>query len=159
MRNNRGFTLIELMVTIAVLAIIVAMAVPFFGDMLSRQNLNKSAQELVSIMNEARAKAVLERRVITVNLRTTNVADTNNQLNWKPTGNAVLRSGNPTVILFGITGGVFIPDPSNPPSVIPATTDTSFMVCDTATGTNRKSKTITVSRMGTIQMIAEGACS
>ncbi len=41
MQFFRGFTLIELMVTIAVLAIIVMMAAPSFGNMLAQQNLKK----------------------------------------------------------------------------------------------------------------------
>jgi len=34
MQKNRGFTLIELMVTIAVLAIVASIAAPTFGDLL-----------------------------------------------------------------------------------------------------------------------------
>ena len=41
MKKIQGFTLIELMVTIAVLAIIAMMAAPTFGDMLDKQNLNR----------------------------------------------------------------------------------------------------------------------
>ena len=55
--KHKGFTLIELMVTIAVMAIIAMMAAPSFGDMLQRQNLNKSTKELVATLNQARAKA------------------------------------------------------------------------------------------------------
>ena len=63
-KKNHGFTLIELMVTIAVMAIIATMAAPSFGNMLNRQDLNKSSQELIAILNKARSVAVLERRVV-----------------------------------------------------------------------------------------------
>lgn len=52
------------MVTIAVMAIIATMAAPSFGNMLNRQDLNKSSQELIAILNKARSVAVLERRVV-----------------------------------------------------------------------------------------------
>lgn len=37
-RKEQGFTLIELMVTIAVMAIIAMMAAPSFGDLVARKN-------------------------------------------------------------------------------------------------------------------------
>ena len=40
MKKNNGFTLIEMMVTIAIFAIIAAMAAPAFGKMVTRQKLN-----------------------------------------------------------------------------------------------------------------------
>ncbi|WP_373350684.1 Tfp pilus assembly protein FimT/FimU [Acinetobacter bereziniae] len=160
MRNNRGFTLVELMVTIAVLAIIASFAIPAFGDMLEKQNLKKSTEELIVVMNKARSKAVLERRPqVKVNLApSADAVDTEEELNWRPSGKSVLKIGSPTTIQFGITGGVFIPDSDHPSSVSPATADTIFTICSTNIGTNKKSKTITVSRMGTIQIITEGAC-
>ena len=145
MRTERGFTLIELMITIAIMAIIATMAAPSFGDMMLRQNLNRSTQELIATVNEARAQAVLERREVTVRLNTTPVANTVTQLNWKPEGKAVLKAGSATSIVFQLTGGVK-----------DATNDTSFVVCDKLGGA--KSKTISVSKMGTIQQVVEGAC-
>lgn len=160
MQNNRGFTLIELMVTIAVLAIVASIAAPSFGDMLEKQNLKKSAEELIVVMNKARSKAVIERRpYVTVNLAPlANAVDTNEELNWRPSGKSVLKTGSPTTIQFGITGGVFVSDTDHPTSVSPETSDTVFTICSSSIGTNKKSKTITVTRMGTIQIISEGAC-
>ena len=145
MRTEQGFTLIELMITIAIMAIIATLAAPSFGDMMLRQNLNRSTQELIATLNEARAQAVLERREVTVRLNTTPVANTVTQLNWKPEGKAVLKAGSATSIVFQLTGGVK-----------DATNDTSFAVCDKLGGA--KSKTISVSKMGTIQQVVEGTC-
>ncbi|MEG2847017.1 MAG: prepilin-type N-terminal cleavage/methylation domain-containing protein, partial [Acinetobacter sp.] len=75
MRNNRGFTLVELMVTLAVLAIIAMMAVPFFGDMMLRQNLNKSQGELFAALNKAKSQALNKKRSVTVRLNV-DLADT-----------------------------------------------------------------------------------
>jgi len=162
MQKNRGFTLIELMVTIAVLAVIAMMAVPSFGDMFQRQNLNKSTQELVLTLNKARSVAVLERRVIEVKLATTSTADqvvdTVKKLNWSPSGKSILKTGSVDSIFFGISGGVFVTDPNDATLMIPATADTVFTVCNTYINNNKNAKKITVSRMGTIQPIIEGAC-
>ena len=146
MRRSRGFTLIELLVTIAVLVIIAMLAAPSFNDLMLKQNLKKSSQELAEVLTKARAKAALERRQITVQLNTAEVADTETQLNWMPNGKAVLKSGSATTITFLSTG-----------LVKDATSDTSFVVCEQTSGS--LSKTVSISKMGTIQQIAEGTCS
>lgn len=157
MQNSRGFTLIELIVTIVVLAIIATMAAPSMGQMLVKQNLNKSTQELISVLNNARAKAALERKEITVQLNATNVADkdvaqndttsTNfTTLNWMPSGKSVLKTGSPTNIIFLPTG--LVKDW--------ASTNSSFIVCEKTSGS--LSKTVSISRMGTIQQVVEGTC-
>ncbi|ATZ66212.1 GspH/FimT family pseudopilin [Acinetobacter haemolyticus] len=147
MGKNWGFTLIELMVTIAVLGIIAAMAAPSMGQMLVKQNLNKSTQELISVLNNARAKAALERKEITVNLNAAETADSSDALNWAPSGKAVLKTGSPTSIVFLPTGLV----KNWVSSTVP------FTICDQASGS--LSNQVSVSKMGTIQPVVEGTCS
>lgn len=143
---QEGFTLIELIVTIVVMAIITVMAVPMFGDMLNNQNLNRSSEDLVSSINQARMKAIVERREVKVQLNSTYVADSDNQINWVPSGKAQLKTGSNTSIVFLMSG-----------LVKDATGDTTFEICNTVSG--NKSKIINVSRMGSIQSITMGACS
>ena len=160
--KNQGFTLIELMVTIAVMAIIAMMAAPSFGNLIQKQNLNRSTQELIGQLNNARSKAVLERRnvevVLAFNSSAVQVADTPEKLNWYPSGKAVLKTGSVDSIFFGISGGVFINNPSDATRKIPATTDTVFTVCNLDIKNEKNAKTITVSRMGTIQPTVDGTC-
>ena len=151
-KKQTGFTLIELMVTIAIMAIIAMMAAPSFGDMLQRQNLNKSTKELVAVLNQARAKAALERREITVELLSSN-ADTDDRLNWMPVGKASLKSGQATEIIFMPTG--LVKDPSANQVI---GTDTSFEICNTLSSP-KYSRTVTISKMGAVQQIVEGDCS
>lgn len=139
-----GFTLIELIVTMAVLAIIASFAAPSLANMLSQQNLNKSSRELVAILSQARSKAAIERRSVTVQLNST-AANNQDTLNWAPTGQAVLLT-NPASIVFMPNG-----------LIENAVGDTSFRICDSATN-SRNAKTISVSRMGTIQTPVDGAC-
>src|SRR5690606_35849867 len=98
---------IELRVTIVVLAIIAMMAAPSFGNLLLKQNLNRSTQDLVSTLNAARSTAVLERREVTVDLsKTDQTADTAATRYWLPKGEAVLKSGLPTSITFQLSGAI-----------------------------------------------------
>ena len=68
MYKSKGFTLIELMVTIAILAIIATMAVPSFNSISLNQNLKKSTNTLTQEIKAARTKAILEKRQITLKL-------------------------------------------------------------------------------------------
>lgn len=148
MQFFRGFTLIELMVTIAVLAIIVTMAAPSFGNMLAQQNLKKSTNELIGILNQARAKAALERRSVDVELSTNETdslaENTDMTMYWMPYGKAHLTSTSETKITYGLNG-----------SVVNAGSDTTFVICSEQGG---KSQTVSVSKMGTIQQVVEGTC-
>ncbi len=54
----RGFTLIELMVTLAVLAIVVAMAAPSFNSMIANNRSSGMATELTAALNFARSEAI-----------------------------------------------------------------------------------------------------
>lgn len=66
MRLVRGFTLIELIVTIAVLAVIASIAAPSFSNQIIRQRLDNSGREILSALYEGRSKAVSMRSVVVV---------------------------------------------------------------------------------------------
>lgn len=57
-RLNRGFTLLELMVTLAVAAIVLTVAVPSFTNLIVRNSLTGEANELISAFNLARNEAI-----------------------------------------------------------------------------------------------------
>lgn len=74
-KKNQGFTLIELMVTVAIMAIIAMMAAPSFGDMVTRQKLNSNARGLITALNQAKSQAALLRTTVAVCPSRTNSDD------------------------------------------------------------------------------------
>lgn len=66
MHYSRAFTLIELMVTISVLAVVIALAAPSFSSMLQESRLSALSTEVQSALQLARSEAVKRRENITV---------------------------------------------------------------------------------------------
>ena len=64
-KTNSGFTLIELMVTIAVLAIIVGIAAPSFGTQLANQRVKSTTTTLANALKEAKAESIIRRQNLT----------------------------------------------------------------------------------------------
>lgn len=58
MRLYRGFSLVELMVTIVILGVLLAMAAPSFSEMVRNNRSQAAANELVSALNSARMEAI-----------------------------------------------------------------------------------------------------
>jgi type IV fimbrial biogenesis protein FimT len=73
-RSLRGFTLIELMVTIAVLAILMMLAAPSFADFFQRYRLRGAADEVASLLVTARTEAMTRNRDVAVVFKGTDAA-------------------------------------------------------------------------------------
>lgn len=66
MGNNRGFTLVELMVTLMIVAILATLAMPPLGDMLTRQKLDASTREFMAALSQARSQAAVLRTTVAI---------------------------------------------------------------------------------------------
>ncbi|WP_201508690.1 prepilin-type N-terminal cleavage/methylation domain-containing protein [Psychrobacter alimentarius] len=64
--TSSGFTLIELMVTIAVLAIIVSIAAPSISTQLANQRVKSTVSLIENALKEAKAESVIRRQDIRV---------------------------------------------------------------------------------------------
>ncbi|MHB1706091.1 MAG: GspH/FimT family pseudopilin [Acidithiobacillus sp.] len=66
--QQRGLTLVELVVTIAIAAILMAIAMPSFSTFLVNSRIKNAAGRLQQDLQWARAEAIKENQVVTVNL-------------------------------------------------------------------------------------------
>ena len=72
MRKNSGYTITELMVTIAVIAILASLAIPSFIAWLPNYRLRSGAEEIQSTLQLARITAIKENSTVTVDFNTAN---------------------------------------------------------------------------------------
>ena len=80
-KMSKGFTLIELMISVVVASILLTVAVPNFFSMIQNNRMSATANSLVSALNFARSEAV--RRGGTVRVcNTTNATTCANGVDW-----------------------------------------------------------------------------
>lgn len=142
MSGNRGFTLIELMVTIAVIAILAMIAAPSMANLIAKQRLNSTTNDLVTALSAGRSQAALLRREVTVTLNSAS-ENTKSIIYWNPIADNTLTSST-TSVVFKADG-----------TVKDVTSSTNFVICNSKA---QKSKTIVLARAGSITMGTEAAC-
>jgi len=96
-----GFTLLELMITILVGSVLLAMAIPSFREMSAGNRLTTQANDVVAALNLSRSEAIKRNTTVTF-CRTATAADTScvtstgDWLNWiaRTAGGTVIRKGS-----------------------------------------------------------------
>ncbi len=73
-RTMRGFTILELMITLIIAAILLSIAVPSFNNLIQRNQITTYANELGTTINLARSEAIKRGEDITI--------ISNNGLDW-----------------------------------------------------------------------------
>ncbi len=66
MKKNSGFTLIELMVTIAIIAVVTAITIPNIISWLPSHRLGTASRDILSVLQQVRLKAVKENANVTI---------------------------------------------------------------------------------------------
>lgn len=152
MRVVRGFTLVELVVTITVIAIIAALAVPSFSRLLTKQKLKANTRDLISFLVNAKSQAVFIHQPITVNLNS-NATDTATTKNWI-NSSEITKSATTNSLVFQQDGRI---GTRSGTSFVPATSNIEITLC----ASNTYSQKISISNFGTVLQnnVVEGCSS
>lgn len=174
-KRDSGFTLLELMVAIAIAGVLMAIAIPSFREMIRNNRLTTYANEFVTSLNIARSEAV--KRGVPVTVRKIAAAGTSTHWGtsgWNVfvdngaganTGNGVLDAGEeilrtypafkPSFSLIG-NGTVLRDRITYQADGTINNTPGSFALCDNSDGNNAAeaytSRLIIVNSIGRIQM-------
>ena len=157
--TNSGFTLIELMVTIAVLAIIVGIAAPSISTQLANQRVKSTAATLENALREAKAESIIRRQNIAViynsasNPKTIilqNDSDTLSTYNINDQNTMTVNTINTPPI--AITTVTFQPN-----KVIAGDDDILYSICDSGS-TNETPREIRLNKVANITTTNTGSC-
>lgn len=66
LRRSRGFTLLEVLVTLAIAGILVAVGVPGLTTFIANNRMVSQVNSMVGMLNAARVEAIAQRRTVTV---------------------------------------------------------------------------------------------
>lgn len=103
MRRIKGFTLVEIVVTVAIFAIVAMIAMPSIGHVANSQRYKRDTQELISKIKEVRTYALVHRQAATLTLDDDSV-DEPPAFYWKPNSNASLKTSTDNEIKFNAQG-------------------------------------------------------
>lgn len=72
---HKGFTLIELMITVAMMSIMLTVGLPSFQSIITSSRLTSATNSMVSALQLARFKAIEQHKSVTIKKRSTNWQD------------------------------------------------------------------------------------
>lgn len=108
-KNNRGFTLIELMIVIALVGVIAAFAVPQFGRIIDNNRVVSTTNSVVGLLSYSRSEAIRRGSRITAtsagNTLQTTLASNGNVIREieQPSGGLTISTGSVTFRANGLT--------------------------------------------------------
>ncbi len=148
--TSAGFTLIELMVTITVLAIIVSIAAPNISNQLANQRVKSTASTIENALKEAKAESIIRRQSVTVSI---NNSSSPKVIELKDSSLKVITSydydANSTIKQLPTTAIVFEPSKR-------VTAAVTYTLCDKNTSVTPRQ--IEVNAIATITRKVGGTC-
>ena len=145
-KDSSGFTLIELMVTIAVLAIIVGFAAPNISNQLANQRVKSTTATLANALKEAKAESIIRRQEI-------NFTYNNNGAN-----SGSISIGNISSYSYSAKSTITDSESKNPITFEPSkrVDSTTYTICDeNAAAIPRQ---VSVSKLANISIKLGGTC-
>ena len=94
--RNKGFTLVELMITLVIVAILMALAVPSFNSTIKNNRISTQASELITSLNYVRSEAIKRGADVTIGR-----ADVNWENGWVITNR---ENSTGRIITISVTG-------------------------------------------------------
>lgn len=92
MKNSHGFSMIEIIVTLVIISVLAVIAVPSFKNVMIQEQLNQSATDLITTLQKAQSRALLEKQVMQVYVGTSPTL-TDTSLSWMPSGGSTIKGG------------------------------------------------------------------
>jgi type IV fimbrial biogenesis protein FimT len=155
--TSSGFTLIELMVTIAVLAIIVGMAAPSISTQLANQRVKSTASMLENALKEAKVESILRRQNINVVYTNSSVPKT---IKLQANGNDIssYNISDKSTITQTITPSTVSNIVFQPSKKIANNATAVYTICDS--GSNSETpKQVSLTNIANVNTINAGSCS
>ena len=103
MKKFSGFTLIELMMTITILAVVLVVAVPNIRDMIVNNRLASQANNFIAALTVARSEAI--KRRVTTRVQSWDVANNADTANWALGWQVIDTSNNEVIREFNALQG------------------------------------------------------
>ena len=154
--TSSGFTLIELMVTVAVLAIIVGIAAPNISNQLANQRVKSTTATLANALKEAKVESILRRQNITVIYTSTSTPKT-----------IKLQAGSDDISTYNLSDKSTVTQTITPSTVtsivfqpnkkIANNATIVYTVCDS--GSNSETpKQISLTNIANVNVVNAGSC-
>lgn len=145
-----GFTLVELMVTIAVMAIVISMAAPNISSQIANQQVKSTTATLANALKEAKSESMIRRQDLTLSY---DDSDDEKIITIENAGSEVIASysyNKKSTISRSGSGDIIFEQGKVDNSV-------TYTICDENTSvTNRQ---VSVSKLATITTKTGGTCS
>lgn len=151
-KSSAGFTLIELMVTVAIMAIIVSIAAPNISNQLANQRVKSTTATLVNALKEAKVESLIRRQNVTLSFNNNNsspriieLKDSNSKLiaSYNYDAKSTLKQAPSIAIVF---------EPSKR-----VTSAVTYTICDSHTAASPRQ--VSVSKLSNITSQLGGTCS
>lgn len=149
-QTSSGFTLIELMITIAIMAIIVSIAAPSISTQLANQRVKSTIATLSNALKEAKAESVIRRKSIKMTYHN----------NGASTGTIKIEQGSTEIASYNYDSKVTISDSADKTTITFETNKrvdaNTYTICDRNTAAT--SRQITVNEIANITNRIGGTC-